>query len=120
MIRRPPRSTLFPYTTLFRSGCGSDTPDGDSCIRYCTTLGVRNRALYASGRALAKCDRRKSEQQCQQTGQKFEVDFHYYLLYLIESLGISDRRGVQGGRFKMGKRTASGGYLATTVPQPAV
>src|SRR2546426_3958303 len=23
MIRRPPRSTLFPYTTLFRS-CGSD------------------------------------------------------------------------------------------------
>src|SRR2546423_11788071 len=27
MIRRPPRSTLFPYTTLFRSGfeCGSAT-----------------------------------------------------------------------------------------------
>src|SRR5215211_8413304 len=30
MIRRPPRSTLFPYTTLFRSsapaGCRSSTP----------------------------------------------------------------------------------------------
>src|SRR3712207_7586866 len=26
MIRRPPRSTLFPYTTLFRSML---TPDGD-------------------------------------------------------------------------------------------
>src|SRR3712207_8153292 len=24
MIRRPPRSTLFPYTTLFRSGGGAD------------------------------------------------------------------------------------------------
>src|SRR2546429_4458699 len=24
MIRRPPRSTLFPYTTLFRSGKSSD------------------------------------------------------------------------------------------------
>src|SRR3712207_8169646 len=24
MIRRPPRSTLFPYTTLFRSQSGSD------------------------------------------------------------------------------------------------
>src|SRR5690242_20923482 len=23
MLRRPPRSTLFPYTTLFRSGMGS-------------------------------------------------------------------------------------------------
>src|SRR2546430_8944748 len=27
MIRRPPRSTLFPYTTLFRSAC--DRADGD-------------------------------------------------------------------------------------------
>src|SRR5690348_17449200 len=25
MIRRPPRSTLFPYTTLFRSSAGSAT-----------------------------------------------------------------------------------------------
>src|SRR3712207_7431055 len=24
MIRRPPRSTLFPYTTLFRSSCRTD------------------------------------------------------------------------------------------------
>src|SRR5258708_14711673 len=26
MIRRPPRSTLFPYTTLFRSKAGAATP----------------------------------------------------------------------------------------------
>src|SRR2546430_11705111 len=26
MIRRPPRSTLFPYTTLFRSLCACDPP----------------------------------------------------------------------------------------------
>src|SRR3712207_8694046 len=26
MIRRPPRSTLFPYTTLFRSGLPADVP----------------------------------------------------------------------------------------------
>src|SRR3989441_10618381 len=30
MIRRPPRSTLFPYTTLFRSHkCGGAEPSGD-------------------------------------------------------------------------------------------
>src|SRR5690349_24966950 len=32
MIRRPPRSTLFPYTTLFRSGVrhgGLDAPVGE-------------------------------------------------------------------------------------------
>src|SRR2546427_2478024 len=27
MIRRPPRSTLFPYTTLFRSLVGPDPPE---------------------------------------------------------------------------------------------
>src|SRR5256885_8030155 len=33
MIRRPPRSTLFPYTTLFRSGC----PDR-RLLRRCVVL----------------------------------------------------------------------------------
>src|SRR5258707_6061560 len=28
MIRRPPRSTLYPYTTLFRSQFGAGTPIG--------------------------------------------------------------------------------------------
>src|SRR3712207_8705803 len=28
MIRRPPRSTLFPYTTLFRSGADLELGDG--------------------------------------------------------------------------------------------
>src|SRR5690625_6707807 len=30
MIRRPPSSTLFPYTTLFRSGRGSAPPPSAS------------------------------------------------------------------------------------------
>src|SRR2546429_6385283 len=40
MIRRPPRSTLFPYTTLFRSrhpappGTGANAPPGS--VRRCT------------------------------------------------------------------------------------
>src|SRR3989442_11580733 len=37
MIRRPPRSTLFPYTTLFRSllvfGNGHLAVDGDNFVR---------------------------------------------------------------------------------------
>src|SRR2546426_4512592 len=33
MIRRPPRSTLFPYTTLFRSAPGSgDQPISEYCF----------------------------------------------------------------------------------------
>src|SRR5258705_9811055 len=34
MIRRPPRSTLFPYTTLFRSAFGTRlTPSGEALLR---------------------------------------------------------------------------------------
>src|SRR2546427_1763467 len=40
MIRRPPRSTLFPYTTLFRSlqgppGCPSDRRGGRGDLGVC-------------------------------------------------------------------------------------
>src|SRR5437773_9635148 len=33
MIRRPPRSTLFPYTTLFRSACASARGQGGAPAR---------------------------------------------------------------------------------------
>src|SRR3712207_9392035 len=32
MIRRPPRSTLFPYTTLFRSGLRTPAGSNDALI----------------------------------------------------------------------------------------
>src|SRR5260370_22568037 len=43
MIRRPPRSTLFPYTTLFRSIARplNDRP-GDNIQRIQFTLGYRS------------------------------------------------------------------------------
>src|SRR5260221_14192816 len=34
MIRRPPRSTLFPYTTLFRSGWSADTRKRATSVDY--------------------------------------------------------------------------------------
>src|SRR2546422_6217225 len=33
MIRRPPRSTLFPYTTLFRSHAANEFPPGEQSRR---------------------------------------------------------------------------------------
>src|SRR3712207_7306558 len=37
MIRRPPRSTLFPYTTLFRSSSGT-TPPHSRWIAACDAI----------------------------------------------------------------------------------
>src|SRR2546426_8487717 len=34
MIRRPPRSTLFPYTTLFRSVLGADQPQQLAAVHH--------------------------------------------------------------------------------------
>src|SRR3712207_7410605 len=43
MIRRPPRSTLFPYTTLFRSGlvCNAIEEQGIPTVTLAMEHGVR-------------------------------------------------------------------------------
>src|SRR5258707_5525820 len=41
MIRRPPRSTLFPYTTLFRSGHGRELEPGRSSHPRLRAEGLR-------------------------------------------------------------------------------
>src|SRR2546421_1839593 len=40
MIRRPPRSTLFPYTTLFRSHAGPGDPDRVALLERVLADGV--------------------------------------------------------------------------------
>src|SRR3712207_7199629 len=52
MIRRPPRSTLFPYTTLFRSRLGAAETPGPACATATgathtarTTAATRTRAV---------------------------------------------------------------------------
>src|SRR2546426_3686731 len=60
MIRRPPRSTLFPYTTLFRSlhdtawpSCRNDCPDA--------ALAHVARARGSSAHARLRCHHRSEE-----------------------------------------------------------
>src|SRR2546426_8989553 len=45
MIRRPPRSTLFPYTTLFRSHEVTSVPGYDEARRRLTEPAARYDAL---------------------------------------------------------------------------
>src|SRR5256885_13147585 len=48
MIRRPPRSTLFPYTTLFRSGTLIRMADGSARAIEC--VGPNEHVVTAEGR----------------------------------------------------------------------
>src|SRR3712207_8530789 len=45
MIRRPPRSTLFPYTTLFRSQAAAQRVEDDRVLLGVGVGGVRDGAL---------------------------------------------------------------------------
>src|SRR5207249_5506722 len=44
MIRRPPRSTLFPYTTLFRSRDAMDLIGGQICQHLARAAGPAHRS----------------------------------------------------------------------------
>src|SRR2546426_3343887 len=65
MIRRPPRSTLFPYTTLFRSVFRTDGPPYDPRHRRRGLLGRRRRRIcevevHIRGRGGERPDRKST------------------------------------------------------------
>src|SRR3712207_6957648 len=67
MIRRPPRSTLFPYTTLFRSGIEPRRDDDLAALLYTGgTTGrakgvmLSHRGLWEAGRGIDLVSDRKS------------------------------------------------------------
>src|SRR2546422_1986993 len=72
MIRRPPRSTLFPYTTLFRSTYQVERTDSNRVYLVgrvyndasvdAVDVYVTAEALDASGKVLARGDGPRSEE----------------------------------------------------------
>src|SRR5437588_5119936 len=66
MIRRPPRSTLFPYTTLFRSQGGEAKPAGDQLqrvapVQVVTIRGHVNLPLPGSAESVRTGNHRSEE-----------------------------------------------------------
>src|SRR5258708_15434970 len=61
MIRRPPRSTLFPYTTLFRSGLGWVSSSYSWLLLIVGLLWLtRRRELLEDRRVLFRSDRKST------------------------------------------------------------
>src|SRR6266540_7394257 len=54
MIRRPPRSTLFPYTTLFRSTCRSSSAASATSPRTSSKPGSPSTCSTFSGRPVER------------------------------------------------------------------
>src|SRR2546428_8468104 len=66
MIRRPPRSTLFPYTTLFRSHAGVEAEGRDRAVAprqpLCPGLQGAGRWASRAAAALPQVSQRRSEE----------------------------------------------------------
>src|SRR5260370_21319341 len=63
MIRRPPRSTLFPYTTLFRSVRGGETATCASTVVLSVTRRVACRTPALCRASVARSEEHTSELQ---------------------------------------------------------
>src|SRR3954464_3933509 len=91
MIRRPPRSTLFPYTTLFRSGIADRGRPGDKWL----TDTVRQAQRTVSVSQDRKSKRLHSSQKKNSDARFFFNDPatpEIYTLSLHDALPIWDRR----------------------------
>src|SRR2546421_5366113 len=63
MIRRPPRSTLFPYTTLFRSRSVTSQPRQWLPAPGCLSHALSNQDQGAVGRRASRSEEHTSELQ---------------------------------------------------------
>src|SRR3712207_7648871 len=67
MIRRPPRSTLFPYTTLFRSSCGPPCKPGKTARSTAFARSARDISIAPRGpRSVLRSEEHTSELQSRQ------------------------------------------------------
>src|SRR2546423_12025450 len=85
MIRRPPRSTLFPYTTLFRSSCAAPAGTGRSATKEAS--GRRTSTCTAPPSSSRRSEEHTSELQslaylvCRLLLEKKKNDFHDLILF---------------------------------------
>src|SRR2546422_8588662 len=74
MIRRPPRSTLFPYTTLFRSA--SRRQRGYGVVESCACLG--GRSARGAARGTPRAYRRRTDRKSTRLNSS-----HGYISYAV-------------------------------------
>src|SRR5689334_23500010 len=85
MIRRPPRSTLFPYTTLFRSAGASPSPaacaTADSSTAVSAASQVRPACRSRGGRSRPSCC---STCRSEEHTSELQSQFHLVCRLLLE------------------------------------
>src|SRR5256885_7048105 len=101
MIRRPPRSTLFPYTTLFRSPAGERSSNEDpedltdwtlQKVSYLETLWSARQPYKSAARNSAGSDRSRGRQDRKSTRLNSS---HLVISYAVFCLKKKTRRNAE-------------------------
>src|SRR2546429_10010675 len=88
MIRRPPRSTLFPYTTLFRSVGGGQATDFDE-VRDFEPGDVGGLNVRAEGRAAVDLHRLPKHRRSEEHTSELQSRLHLVCRLLLEKNKIT-------------------------------
>src|SRR2546430_8046898 len=82
MIRRPPRSTLFPYTTLFRSRRERrrGTPADPARVRGCGRQVEHGRNAVVTGRIVAVERRRRDRKSTRLNSSHSQISYAVFCL----------------------------------------
>src|SRR5438309_4296635 len=94
MIRRPPRSTLFPYTTLFRSGAPSPhsfvaVKDGDFAANRLEDVALDGPELVSALRDVTALPDARSEEHTSELQSQFHLVCRLLLEKKKEMSGVS-------------------------------
>src|SRR2546422_6958566 len=88
MIRRPPRSTLFPYTTLFRSkgstGARNDIIGGHVNMMFDEVPSVAPNVLAGQVRALGVTGKTRSSARSEEHTSELQSRLHLVCRLLLE------------------------------------
>src|SRR2546422_4320441 len=80
MIRRPPRSTLFPYTTLFRS----QRPRVSARFRPCGRSGRHPASLHSAAAECSDAEREGGAQRSEEHTSELQSRLHLVCRLLLE------------------------------------
>src|SRR2546430_11495211 len=102
MIRRPPRSTLFPYTTLFRSPCRRGRR-ADSPARMPALPGrTKDRQMLDADDSLAQRPKRRSEEHT----SELQSQSNLVCRLLLEKKKITELRTPDNGAISTNLKSA--------------
>src|SRR2546422_2854294 len=111
MIRRPPRSTLFPYTTLFRSPRWTPPATATAQLKDSWRTYLRNVRLHESGhRTIAERNARELMTALTALRDRKSTRLnssHGYISYAVFCLKKKKKSGTAAPEMKKGEKTAS-------------